>query len=283
MFRTEKPVVLINHGTKNYHWQVIRTRAGAAHGDQRINSFGLGGEIEIRAGLLTEKQIITSPVLHFGLGEHTGSDLARITWPNGLVQVEFELSADQSILATQRLKGSCPSLFAWDGKQMRFIKDGAPWSPALGLHINAQKVADIHQTEEWFKIPGDEVAPRDGEYDLRVTAELWETFYIDHYSLLVVDHPSDTEVYSDERFAVPPPKLKVYATSPARPFAKAVDDRGKDVSTIVAATDQKYLDTFGRGEYQGVTRRPLGRAGTSERCSAYRTSLFDRRRLDPSY
>ena len=249
-----KAVVLINHGTKNYHWQVIRTRAGAAHGDQRINSFGLGGEIEIRAGLLTEKQIITSPVLHFGLGEHTGSDLARITWPNGLVQVEFELSADQSILATQRLKGSCPSLFAWDGKQMRFIKDGAPWSPALGLHINAQKVADIHQTEEWFKIPGDEVAPRDGEYDLRVTAELWETFYIDHYSLLVVDHPSDTEVYSDERFAVPPPKLKVYATSPARPFAKAVDDGGKDVSTIVAATDQKYLDTFGRGKYQGVTR-----------------------------
>ena len=249
-----KPVALMNHGTKNYHWQVIRLRAGAAHGDQRINSFGIGGEVEIRAGLLAEKQAIASPLLHFGLGEKTGTDLARITWPNGLIQVEFELNSNQSILATQRLKGSCPSLFAWDGKQMRFVKDGAPWSPALGLHINAQRVANIRQTEEWFKIPGDEVAPRDGYYDLRVTAELWEAFYIDYYSLLVVDHPQGTDVYADERFGVPPPKLQAYATSTARPFARAIDDQGSDVSDIVRETDQKYLDTFGRGAYQGVTR-----------------------------
>jgi Tfp pilus assembly protein PilF len=249
-----KPVVLVNRGTKNYHWQVIRTRAASAHGDQRINSFGIGGEIEIRAGLLAEKQIITSPALHFGLGEHTSTDLARITWPNGLIQAEFELHPDQSILATQRLKGSCPSLFAWNGKQMCFVKDGAPWSPALGLHINAQRVADIHRTEEWFKIPGKDVAPRNGEYDLRVTAELWETFYIDHYSLLVVDHPKGADIYSDERFSVPPPKLQIYTTATARPFARAIDDRGNDVSGIVRDTDQKYLDTFGRGQYQGVTR-----------------------------
>ena len=248
------PVSLISHGTKNYKWQVIRTRAANAQGDQRINSFGLGGEIEIRAGLLTQKQIITSPVLHFGLGEHESSDLARIVWPNGFIQVEFELKADQSILAAQRLKGSCPSLFAWDGKRISFVKDGAPWSPALGLHINAQEVAGIYQTEEWFKIPGDRLVPRDGYYDLRVTAELWETYYIDHYSLLVVDHPKDVEIYSDERFAVPPPALKIYPTQIARPFAKAVDDTGHDVSGTVAQTDRAYLDTFGRGQYQGVTR-----------------------------
>lgn len=250
-----KPVVLTNHGAKNYHWQIIRTRAAAAHGDQRINSFGIGGEIEIRAGLLTEKQMITAPVLHFGIGEHTETDLARIIWPNGLIQAEFGLKANQSILATQRLKGSCPSLFAWDGREMRFVKDGAPWSPALGLHINAQKTADIGRTEEWFKIPGSEVAPRDGQYDLRVTAELWETFYIDHYSLLVVDHPKGTDIYTDERFSMPPPKLKIYTTAAAKPFAKAVDDRGSDVSGIVAQRDKKYLDTFGRGQYQGVTRK----------------------------
>jgi hypothetical protein len=247
-------VTLRNHGAKNYRWQTIRTRASAAHGDQRINSFGVGGEIEIRAGLLTEKQMIDGPVTHFGLGEHTGTDLARITWPNGSIQVEFELKGNESISATQRLKGSCPSLFAWDGNEMRFVKDGAPWSPALGLHINAQKVADIQQTEEWFKIPGNEIAPRDGEYDLRVTAELWETFYIDRYSLMVVDHPAGTDVYTDERFAVPPPKLRVYATTAARPFGRVTDDLGSDVSATVAAKDSKYLDTFGRGQYQGTTR-----------------------------
>jgi Tfp pilus assembly protein PilF len=248
------PLVLTNHGSKAYGWQAIRTRAANAHGDQRINSFGLGGEIEVRAGLLTQKQIINSPLLHFGLGEQPRSDLARIIWPNGLIQVEFELKANQSILAAQRLKGSCPSLFAWNGSSMAFVKDGAPWSPALGLHINAQQVAGIYKTEEWFKIPGNLIAARDGYYDLRITAELWETYYIDHYSLLVVDHPPGTEIFADERFAVPPPPLKIYTTAVPGPFFKAVDDNGDDVSELVARTDGAYLDTFGRGQYQGVTR-----------------------------
>ena len=245
---------LLNHGDKSYHWQTIRTRAAHATGDQRINSFGIGGEMELRADLLTQKQIITSPILHFGLGEHTAVDFARIVWPNGFVQAEFALKPDQAVLAQQRLKGSCPFLFTWDGERMRFVKDTAPWSPALGLHINAQQVAGIYQTQEWFKIPGADMAPRDGYYDLRVTAEYWETFYIDHYSLLVVDHPKGTQIYSDERFAVPPPPLKIYATKDPKPFLRATDDNGQDASEAVCALDGRYLDNFGRGQYQGVTR-----------------------------
>ncbi len=245
---------LMNRGAKNYHWQNIRLRAANARGDQRINSFGLGGEIEVRAGLLTQKQPLTSPVMHFGIGDHTEVDVARIVWPNGVAQAEFALQADREIRSVQRLKGSCPWLFAWDGTQMSFVKDGAPWSPALGLHINAQVVAGIYQTQEWFKIPGESLKPHDGYYDLRITAELWETYYIDHYSLLVVDHPEDTEIYTDERFAVPPPPLKIFTTAEPRPFASAHDDRGEDVSATVRDEDRQYLDTFGRGPYQGLTR-----------------------------
>jgi Tfp pilus assembly protein PilF len=249
-----KPVTLLNHGSKSYNWQTVRVRAAKGSGDQRINSFGIGGEIEIRSGLLTQKQIIHSPVLHFGLGDRTVTDVARIVWPNGSVQAEFELAPNQSLLAEQRLKGSCPMLFAWDGQQMSFVKDGAPWSPALGLHINAQAVAGISQTEEWFKVPGEKLAARDGIYDLRVTAELWETFYIDHYALKVVDHPEGTGIYTDERFAVDAPPLKIYTLSALQPFASATDDAGKNVSDTIRDADAKYLDDFGRGRYQGVTR-----------------------------
>ena len=105
---SQTAVQFTNGGAKNYNWQVIRTRAATATGDQRINPFGIGGEIEIRSDLLTQKQIISSPVLHFGLGDHTGVEFARIVWPNGLIQAEFNLKADQSVLAQQRLKGSCP-------------------------------------------------------------------------------------------------------------------------------------------------------------------------------
>ncbi len=252
--RSSTPIALLNRGVRSYHWQNLSVRAAHASGDQRINSFGIGGEVEIRSGLLAQKQGIHSQALHFGLGEHTQVDVARIIWPNGVAQAEFELKADQEILAQQRLKGSCPWLFAWDGTRMSFVKDGAPWSPALGLHINAQVVAGIYQTQEWFKIPGESLQPRDGFYDLRVTGELWETYYIDHYSMLVVDHPQGTEIYTDERFAVPPPPLKIFTTAEPQPFATARDDLGHDVAAIVKNLDRKYLDTFGRGPYQGLTR-----------------------------
>ena len=253
-----KVVQLINRGSKNYRSQTIRTRAAQTLGDQRINPFGIGGEIEIRCGLLTQKQVITSPVLHFGLGEHEQTDVARIVWPNGILQSEFDLKAGQSILADQRLKGSCPSLFAWDGRQMSFVKDVAPLSTGLGLPLDSETVASTQRTEEWFKIPGDRLAPRSDAagsfYDLRVTDELWETYYIDHYSLMVVDHPPGTEVFIDERVAAPMPKLKLYAVNQPKPFANARDDRGQDVTQIVSQLDEQYLDTFGRGQYQGVTR-----------------------------
>ena len=240
-------------GQKNYRWQAIRPRAMTATGDQRINSFGIGGEVEVRSGLHAQKQSIASPVVHFGLGEAAMAEVARITWPNGILQSEFDLKADSSIGATQRLKGSCPWLFAWNGREMSFVTDFI-WRSPLGLRINAQATADVQMTEEWVRIRGDQLKPRAGEYDVRVTAELWESHFLDLVSLLVVDHPEGTEVFVDERFAVPPPPLGVIATSPVQPFGRVQDDHGRDAAEAVRARDDRHLDFAGRGRYQGVTR-----------------------------
>jgi hypothetical protein len=248
------PREAINNGTKNYHWQIVRPRATQATGDQRINSFGVGGEIEIRSGLVVQKQPITGPLLHFGLGEQTSADVIRIVWPNGSVRADFDIKADQEVQAEQRLKGSCPFLFAYNGKQMGFVKDAVPWSSAIGLRINTLGTARVEATEEWYKIGRDQLVPRDGYYDIRITAELWETYYYDHLSLMVVDHPEGTEIFVDERFVIPPAKLSVTTVSTPRKVAKAIDDRGQDVTRIVNTLDGNYLDTFGRGRYQGVTR-----------------------------
>jgi Tfp pilus assembly protein PilF len=247
-------VKAINRGTKNYHWQIIRPRAHQATGDQRINSFGIGGEIEIRSGLLVQKQPITGPQLHFGLGDQTGADVARIFWPNGTLRAEFALKADQEVETEQRLKGSCPFLFAWNGREMSFVKDTVPWGSAIGLRINSLGPARIGATQEWYKIGRDQLVPRDGYYDLSITGELWETYYYDSLSLMAVDHPANTEIFTDERFAVPPVKLAVTATAIPHPIARAIDDRGNDVTTTLRDLDGKYVDTFGRGQYQGVTR-----------------------------
>jgi hypothetical protein len=166
----------VNHGSKNYHWRSFRRVA--SFGDQRINPFGVGGEVEIRSGLLVQKQPITGPQVHFGLGEHTGTDVVRVIWPNGAVRAEFDVKADLEVVTEQRLKGSCPFLFAYNGKQMAFVKDAVPWGSAIGLRINTLGSADVAATEEWYKIGRDELVPQDGFYDMRITAELWEVYYI---------------------------------------------------------------------------------------------------------
>ena len=244
----------INHGSKNYHWQVVRPHASQASGDQRINPFGVGGEMEVRAGLMLQKQPITGPLLHFGLGEQTSADVVRVVWPNGTVRAEFEVKGDQEVVTEQRLKASCPFLFAYDGKGMKFLKDTAPWGSAIGLRINTLGSAKIAATGEWYKIGRDQLVAHDGFYDLRITAELWEVYYYDYVGLMPVDHPEGTEIFVDERFVIPPAKLGFTTVATPHPIARATDDNGQDVTSFVNALDNKALNTFGRGQYQGLTR-----------------------------
>ena len=242
----------LGKGTRGYHWKTFTTRAQQNAGDQRINSLGLGGEIEIKAGLLWQKQVIDSPALHFGLGSRTAIDVARVVWPNGVPQAEFGIGVDDAFVAEQRLKGSCPWVFADDGHGVRFVTDFL-WRSPLGLRINAQDTAGVTQTEDWVRLRGDQLAPRDGRYDVRITAELWETHFFDHVSLLVVDHPDGTEAFVDERFsAAAPPKLAVQALRTPQSVTRAMDDQGHDVTALVSARDGRYLATFARGTYQGI-------------------------------
>jgi tetratricopeptide (TPR) repeat protein len=246
-----RPVRLTGRGTRGYHYQVIRPRAQTAAGDQRINSFGIGGEVEVRSGRLVQKQTITGTTVHAGLGTRTSIDVTRIVWPNGVPQAEFDPGIDRPIVAQQRLKGSCPWIFADDGTGMRFVTDFL-WRSPLGLRINAQDTAGVTQTEDWVKIRGDQLAVRDGAYDVRISAELWETHFVDHVSLMVVDHPDDMAVFVDERFAREAPALAVNAMRPPQAVARAWDETGRDVTDLVREQDGRYLGTFERGPYQGV-------------------------------
>ncbi len=248
-----RPVLFRNAGRKDYHWQTIRFRAAPdVEGDNRINSFGIGGEIEFRTGTHVVKRPITSPVVHFGLGTRTRCDVLRIVWPNGTSQVEFSRPVDVTVVAEQRLKGSCPFLFTWNSERFVFVTDFM-WSTPLGMYINSQDKGGFLQTTEWVKIRGDQLVPKDGHYEIRVNANLWETHYFDHLALRVVDHPADTELFVDERFVLEPTKPAFHLTGPTHPVAHAWDHHGADVTDIVRTIDGNYLDRAGRGRYQGIT------------------------------
>ena len=245
---------LRNAGRRNYHWQTVRPQAatGDIKGDNRINSFGIGGEIELRTGTHVVKQTIAAPVVHFGLGERSRADVVRIVWPNGTFQAEFNTPIDKAVVAVQRLKGSCPFLFAWDGDRFAFVTDFM-WSTPLGMYINAVDKGGLLQTTDWVKIPGERLAAHDGVYELRVNANLWETHFFDHLALVAVDHPADTELFVDERFFLEPTEPTMRLTGPLRSVARAWDHEGRDATDDVRAVDGVYLDRCPRGVYQGVT------------------------------
>ncbi|KAA5543152.1 hypothetical protein FYK55_12785 [Roseiconus nitratireducens] len=244
--------VALNQSEANYGWHVLQPMANTNAGDKRINSFGIGGRIDVRAGSLVQSNPIASPRVHFGLGNRPQADVARVIWPNGTSQAEFGLKPFETLVANQRLKGSCPWVFAYDGAQFQFVKDFL-WRSPLGLRINAQDTAGITQTEDWIRIPGNLLASVEGRYLIRITAELWETHFFDHVHLLAVDFPDDARAFVDERF-IPAsmPRQRVALVTAPKPLHNVLDHKLRTLDERLKSNDGEYADTFELGEFQGI-------------------------------
>jgi len=93
----------------------------------------------------------------------------------------------------------------------------------------------------------------DGFYDIRVTAELWRSTTTTILRSRPLTTPRD-EFFVDERFVIPPAKLVSPRLPHPHKIARALDDNGQDVTDIVTTLDGKAVNTFGRGQFQGLTR-----------------------------
>jgi len=66
----------MHRGSKNYHTKPSHPRAKPPAITASLFRHRRRGRNPL--GLLTQKQVITSPILHFGLGDNTQTDVARI-------------------------------------------------------------------------------------------------------------------------------------------------------------------------------------------------------------
>jgi hypothetical protein len=214
-------------------------------------------------------------VTHFGLGRHLKADVLRIEWTNGVPQIVYFPGSDQDVLEREMLKGSCALAYTWDGTRFRFVTD-AMWRSALGMPLglmgSTSAFAPAGASQEYLRIPGDALKPRDGRYVLQLTEELWETAYADEVKLLAVDHPDSVDVFVDERFVPPGPvSLRLFQVA-RRDFPRsATDERGHDVLPALREIDDVYVSNLTPMKYQGVVEphdlildlgSDAGRAGT---------------------
>ena len=211
-----------------------------------------GSEIEVKAGSRYQKKLYEGVPLVFGLGRETAADTVRITWPNGLIQNEMKQAAGKTYtyVEAQRLSGSCPLIWTWDGTGFRYITDVLGVAP-LGASSGDGSYFPVDH-DEYIQIPGDALAVRDNSYEIRITEELSEVAYLDQIRLIAVDHPAGSAVFTNEKFKAPPfPEFRLFNVSQRTAPISARDDAGRDVLARVLRKDETYADGF-RRELSGV-------------------------------
>ncbi len=230
------------------------------------NRSAIGAKVELRSGSLRQKLEVyaSSPApaaagMNFGLGYRTQVDALQLLWPAGILQSEVAIKASQSnaIEELDRKGTSCPILYAWNGGRYEFVTDFLGGS-AIGARVpgNAPLKWNYPDTDEYVRITGEQLKPRDGRYSILMNNQLEEVIYFDAVKLLAVDHPVETEIYPNERLmpARPFPKFKIYSTRGARPPVKAVDDKGADILPLVARVDRRYPEDFEKLRFKGYAK-----------------------------
>ena len=218
---------------------------------ERANRSGYGAQVEIRSGGMRrqmERHMIggafmtSNPHLEFGLGQREGADYLRILWPNGVLQSELELPANQfrRVKEVQRKASSCPILFAWNGARYEFITDFLGVG-GLGFFLAPGVYAQPDPTER-VKLEAGQLEPLNGEYLFQIMEPMEEAVYLDAVELIAVDHPVGTEAYPDERFAADGnlPMEQFYVFAKRHYPRSAVDGEGRDLLPALTTRDRVY-------------------------------------------
>jgi tetratricopeptide (TPR) repeat protein len=270
--------LLENQGGNQNHWIDVALAGQQIKGQQaspsgRVTPYGVGSLLELKSGERYQARVVRGQGTHFGLGQASEADVIRVGWLNGVPQNIIRPAADLFVCEQQILNTSCPYLYAWDGKKFVFVTD-LLWNAPLGLQLAAGQLAPWRDWE-YLKIPGEQLAAKDGHYLLQATAELWEADYFDHVRLIAVDHPAQIAVYSNEK--VGPPSLaefKIHTVEHPRSPAAATTSGGRDVLSEVAAEDGTYARPFERKLRQGVVEDHYLKLDLGELGDATQVTLF---------
>ena len=249
----QKPL-LVENITPDGHWIEIDL-IGTRQQDQksRSNNSAVGARVEIKAGNISQQYVVGIPTgptslapyrIHAGLGNYTNIEWMRIIWPDGVLQAELEIPANQVITITeiQRKTSSCPHLFAWDGSRFAFISDFGGMG-GVGYFLGQPGQYAKPDPTEYLLVPN--LTARDGEYILQVMEPLEEIVFFDEAKLIAVDHPVGTEVYPNEMMAisVAPPEYEIFCYRHTIEPVQVIDHRGVDVTEQLRHIDRSYAGT----------------------------------------
>lgn len=239
---------LLNRTPTRYYW------AGVHLNGVKNLKLAYNSEVEIKAGPHYQKLLYRGVPLLFGLHTISEIDTVRITWPNGLIQNEVRQRANTVLRyqEAQRLSGSCPMIWTWNGDGFEFITDVLGVAP-LGASAGSGKYFPVDHDEYVFVEAG-KLKPRNGKLEVRVTEELAEVTYLDQVELVALDHPADLEVFTNDKWKSPPyPAFRLFGARSRIYPRRALEDGRNSVGGRLLRKDGRYVDGFYR-DFRGVAR-----------------------------
>jgi Tfp pilus assembly protein PilF len=211
----------------------------------RSNASGIGCKVQIETGGLRLLRTVQRLPVEVGVGKYQKLDSFLVhwfNWPQGSAEVTFNCKEPLFALELTIQEGSCPYLYAWDGKRFRFVTDILGAAP-LGLPLAEGRYVEA-DPEEIVWIGNEQSFPaRDGEYQLRITEELREVLYLDEAKLVVVDHEPGTEVHSTDKLlpGKPFPTGAILTLHHEHPLQRAEMLDGQEVTSALQTVDGRRV------------------------------------------
>jgi len=160
----------------------------------------------------------------------------------------ISLTSATLVIAYYEQGSSCPSLFIWNGTSYVYVAEVSNhgWLGYIDCITDDPDWPIVYwRNNPWDYIPlnGTQLQTRNGYYDMVLTQKWNEIFYLDSTYLVVVDHPSDVNVYSTmvEQYLDPAYMGKIYTVSktPSSPIS-AVNEKGENVLPQIQAMDDVF-------------------------------------------
>lgn len=225
----------------------------------KTNPSGIGTQVEVRADGFRAARAVSGAPIEIGVGSFRSLDAVRTLWTNGVVDNQIEVEVPQhplTVVEKNVATGSCPFLYAWDGRRFRFVTDVLGNSP-LGLPAKRGELLAADPDE--LVVVGDEseLKSRHGAFELVVTSEFREVLYLDEARLVAVDHAPELEVHATDKLAPPPfPPSEIWALGDRLPLLAAIGTDGSEVGAALNDIDGSFAPA---GEplpppFRGVTR-----------------------------
>jgi thioredoxin-like negative regulator of GroEL len=211
----------------------------------RSNASGLGCKVEIEAGGLRLFRTIQRLPVEIGVGKNEKLDSYLVywfNWPQGAADVPVNCQEPLLALELTLQEGSCPYLYAWDGRHFRFVTDILGAAP-LGLPVAEGRYTDSNPEELVWIADEKAFSAHDGKYQLQITEELREVLYLDDAKLVVVDREPGTEVHSTGKLlpSGPFPRGELMTLHHEYPLQRAETLDGLEVTATLQRVDGRRV------------------------------------------